>query len=365
MREIEYSRFSRVQHDRNLNNQMPSVCQFELTFQCGLRCKHCYSLCYNNPAGRKGELSTRQVKSVLDDLHGSGVLWLCLTGGDPLARKDFSQIYAYAKKKGFLITVFTSGYSMTRRIADLLKEYPPFSIEITVHASERKVYERISRVPGSWKKVRGAIDLLRERRLPLKMKMQVIKDNFKELPKVEAFAEGLGFRLTGNPFLHARLNGDRAPCALRIDPEKSQGMEDPDDPDVKDQLCRDKTFPGLRDSRFFQCAVTGGDGVFIDPNGAMVPCVCIRIPKVNVLEKGILTSRKEILKYVREMSWSGSSSCRRCSLRKFCSNCPGKALLENDDPDTPVEWFCRLARHNSGAAVRGKKVNRKEGGSNG
>lgn len=108
MEEIQYKTFSLNTHKKNWQINNPNVCQFELTFKCGLHCKYCYTDCYNKPDYSKDELSTKEIKLILNKVYDAGVIRLCFTGGDPLARKDFLDIYAYAKIKGFIITIFTN-----------------------------------------------------------------------------------------------------------------------------------------------------------------------------------------------------------------------------------------------------------------
>ena len=67
----------------------------------------------------------------MDEIHKEGCLWLTFTGGDPLVREDFLEIYSHAKKKGFIVTIFTNGQAFTKEIFDYLGKSPPFSIEIT------------------------------------------------------------------------------------------------------------------------------------------------------------------------------------------------------------------------------------------
>jgi MoaA/NifB/PqqE/SkfB family radical SAM enzyme len=67
---------------------------------------------------KRRELSTEEHFRVLDELAEMGTFWLLYTGGEIFARKDFLEIYTYAKKKGFLITLFTNGTIITKEIAD-------------------------------------------------------------------------------------------------------------------------------------------------------------------------------------------------------------------------------------------------------
>src|SRR5436190_1139417 len=98
----------------------PFLCQWEITCRCNLRCVMCYTDCYNSPANIKDELSTAEILRIMDEVALAGCLELVLTGGEPLARPDFFEIYGHAKTKGFLVTLFTNGTLITETIADRL-----------------------------------------------------------------------------------------------------------------------------------------------------------------------------------------------------------------------------------------------------
>jgi len=113
--------------------RFPWSCQWELTCRCNLRCVMCYTDCFNRPDKIQDELPTNEIIRIMDELAEAGCLELCLTGGEPLARQDFFEIYAHAKQKGFLVTIFTNGTLITDVIADRLAALPPHRIEISFH----------------------------------------------------------------------------------------------------------------------------------------------------------------------------------------------------------------------------------------
>jgi MoaA/NifB/PqqE/SkfB family radical SAM enzyme len=125
---VEYQDFSLNVHTQAERTSTVVNAQIELTYGCNLHCVHCYTDCYNRPDLIKQETSYEDVIRVLDQLHEEGVLWVCFTGGEIFMRKDFLEIYAYAKQKGFLITLFTNGTLFTEAIADYLAQHPPFCI---------------------------------------------------------------------------------------------------------------------------------------------------------------------------------------------------------------------------------------------
>lgn len=345
MKEIQYKSFSLKTHKKNWQINSPNVCQFELTFRCGLHCKHCYTDCYNKSDYSKDELSTKEIKLILDKVYNAGVIWLCFTGGDPLTRKDFLDIYSYAKDKGFIITIFTNGYSMTKRVANYLKERPPFVVEITLNAVTRKTYEDIAQVKDSFEKVMDGIKMMTQRKLPLKIKTQVTKDNLKELPKIKEVVENLGLDFRPSVFLHARLDKNLSPCSLRIKPEEIVEL-DKRLLDTGDKLleCAPNAKYQKPNTNLFSCAIGGGDGVHIDPYGNLVPCNCIREPRINLCRESIERAQKNILTWVRSRAFTTDSKCRTCQMRDTCYRCPGKAMVEKGNLEAEIEWFCELAK---------------------
>lgn len=339
MREIQYKDFSLKAHKKNWRIKRPNVCQFELTFGCDLRCKHCYTDCYNRDEYKKGELNTAQVKHILDKVYNAGAIWLCFTGGDPLTREDFLEIYSYAKDKGFIVTIFTNGYSMTGEIVEYLEKRPPFVIEITLNGATKETYEKITNVQGSFEKTMNGLGMILDRKIPLKIKTQVTKDNLKELPEIKMFIEKLGVKFQPSAILHARLDGNPAPVNLRISPQEFLSLNGK----IKTECLNEINKHNEHSDFLFSCAIGGGDGINIDPHGNMHPCSCIREPLVNLLTSSIEQGVSKLLPLVRGRRFTTDSKCHDCKIRELCRNCPGKALLEAGEMEAPLEYFCELA----------------------
>jgi len=340
MKEIQYKSFSLRAHKKNWQMNTANTCQFELTFGCGLHCRHCYTDCYNKPFYQGKELNTKYVKFILDKIHKAGIMWLCLTGGDPLTRIDFLDIYSYAKERGFITTVFTNGCSITSEIAVYLKKKPPFAIEITLNAVTEELFERVSRVKGSFKKTMKGIELILKEGLPLKIKTQITKDNLQEISHIKRFIETRGLKFQPSISLICRLNGDLAPSSLRIAPQDILRLTG------KNGLS-DNCLPEAR-SGLFRCNIGGGDGFYIGPDGNMFLCNLLREPHFNLLQVDIGYALKELLFSVRNEKFAADSKCNGCNLVKFCVNCPGMAYLEKGDKEAAVEYCCELAKQARG-----------------
>ncbi|MBP1739255.1 MAG: putative Radical domain protein, partial [Deltaproteobacteria bacterium] len=144
----------------------PALCDFdiELTERCNNNCVHC---CINLPAddlvAKKRELSTAALKDILKEAASLGCLTVRFTGGEPLLRDDFEELYLYARKSGLKVLLFTNATLITPTLAELLSRIPPLEkIEITVYGMKKISYEAVARTPGSFEAAWRGITLLLE-----------------------------------------------------------------------------------------------------------------------------------------------------------------------------------------------------------
>ena len=112
----------------------------ELTERCNNACMHCY---INLPAGDLGakqrELTTEQWKNILQQASDLGALSVRFTGGEPLLREDFMEIYLFTRRLGMTVHLFTNARLITAEIADTFARIPLLKpIEISVYGMRRR-----------------------------------------------------------------------------------------------------------------------------------------------------------------------------------------------------------------------------------
>jgi len=320
----------------------------EVTRRCPLRCLHCYN---NLPMGGsisvRNELTYEEHCRIIDEIAAAGCLWLLFTGGEILARNDFLDIYRYAKQKGLLITLFTNGVLVTERIADLLAEWRPFSIEITLYGRTRETYERITGVPGSYDRCLQGIRLLKSRGLPLKLKAMVITLNVHEIWPMKKFAEeDLGSEFKFDAMINPRVDCSPGPLKVRLTPEEVVALDSQDSRRMMAwrQFASEFILPTPSEcpEGMYQCG--GGMKNFaIDPYGHLSTCVLSWAESFD-LRKGSFQEGWDIfLRKVRESKITRRTKCTSCQLIALCGMCPANAYLENQDPETPVDFLCQVA----------------------
>lgn len=221
-----------------LPKRYPLACQWEITCRCNLRCVMCYTDCRNTAEAVRRELSSDEIIRILDQLIQAGLLELCLTGGEPLARPDFFEIYDYAVSRGLLVTLFTNGTLITESVADHLAALPPHRIEISLHGTTTETFERVTQGTGSHARCLDAIRWLVARRIPLVLKTTAMTLNLDEVLAVKSLVASLGpvaFRLGEE--LRADLDGGAGPFRYALSPNELEILNR-QDPDLWNEACR-------------------------------------------------------------------------------------------------------------------------------
>ncbi len=342
-----YGEFSAEVHNRLADQRTPMEVSLEVTRRCPLECQHCYNnLPMGDLAARKRELSKEEYVHVLDELAELGVLWLLFTGGEIFARKDFLEIYTYAKQKGFLITLFTNGTLINEKIADYLHEYPPFAIEITLYGRTRETYEALTDMPGSYDRCIRGIRLLMERGLPLKLKTVGTSINKHEVISMKQFAEEeIGVEFKFDSLINPRIDCSRAPLGVRLSPEEVVSL-DLHWPGIAAEH-RKNLEQGLLStpssvSTVYSCG--GGVKAFaIDPYGHMSICVISHQDTYDIRTGSVHEGWEHFLLDVRRRKRKQISKCTDCQIKSVCGMCPANGELENGDAESPVEFLCEVA----------------------
>jgi len=332
----------------------------EVTRRCPLECQHCYN---NLPMGdqdaRSREMSTEEHFRMLDELVEMGCFWLLYTGGEIFARKDFLEIYTYAKQKGFLVTLFTNGTLINEKIADYLVEWPPFAIEITLYGRTRETYEALTQIPGSYERCLRGIKLLRERGLPLKLKTVATSINKHEILAMRQFAEeelGAEFKCDGQ--INPRIDCSQSPLAVRLTAEEVVALDlySPKEVSEYRRLAkRDaENPPNLTQIDTVYFCGGGVNSFAVNAFGEVGICVISQQETFSVREGGVRNVWEESLSSLRNRKRTRVTKCIECRIQSLCGMCPANGELENGDRESPVEFLCNVAHLR--AAVIGAEV---------
>ena len=98
----------------------------EITARCNLDCKHCYiNLPPGDHAALRRELTLEEIDRIAEEAVDLGAIWVLISGGEPLVRKDFPDLYMLLKRKGLLVSVFMNATLVRPEHVELFRKYPP------------------------------------------------------------------------------------------------------------------------------------------------------------------------------------------------------------------------------------------------
>lgn len=255
------------------NHQLYSVI-FEITPKCNFNCVHCYL--HDHHCSK--ELSYNEIIEIIDILYEKEVLFLTLTGGDIFTRKDFLNIYLYAKKKGFIIELYTNGALITNEIISVFKEYPPLLVDISLYGSCERTYKKVTGVSGAFDKIMCNIKALLDADVRVSVKAPVLNLYYEELPQIKAIADSFGIPFRTGFEIFPSIDNDSSvqqysvPLCDSLKYEFEEFAKRPrtfgDDADVE-------IVNLLKDRPLFRCKL-GRASCAIDYDGKMCPCMSFR-----------------------------------------------------------------------------------------
>jgi len=322
--------------------RVPVQAMIELTYGCNLRCIHCF-----NPTHQaKGELATGQITTILDQLAEVGCFHVGFTGGEIFTRGDVFEIFAHAKAKGFAITILTNATLITPERADRLKVLRPHNVEISIYGATQETYERVTRIPGSFTAFITGIQLLRERRVPLVIKMPVMTLNQHEVQQAKALVEGWGIKFVYSTEITPRVDGSLKPLQYRLSPEAVLQVEETlrgrsqwraEGGGEQQGSCQAQA--GL-----FTCKC-GRSTLAVTPYGRMNLCVSFPIPQYDLRTGTVAKGWKTLADLVDGANAAPGDGyeCPTCPVQGRCRQGPVDAWLETGKMEPCLPYFKELA----------------------
>jgi radical SAM protein with 4Fe4S-binding SPASM domain len=328
----------------------------ELTERCNSSCIHCcINLREHDAAARAREMTTQLVTRILMEAAALGARSVRFTGGEPLLRPDFVDIYLFARRLGLSVCLFTNARLITPELADLFVQVPPLEkMEITVYGMKAESYDAVSMVKGSYEEFRRGVDLLLDREVPFILKGAILPSNKDEVAALDAWAAtipGMTKPPSYSMFFDMRVRRDspaknKQIARLRVSPEEGLAVLGRYRADyLEDSRAFCGKFMGPGGSKLFKCGA--GINVNVDSYGVLQPCILLRHPDtVYDLKKGSLEDALTNF-FPRIREWEATNAeylahCAKCFLKGLCEQCPAKSWMEHGTLDTPVEYICQV-----------------------
>lgn len=322
---------------RAASSNVPLQALVELTGRCHMDCVHCYLDIKNPP---RGEMTTAEVLSLLDQLKAAGTMFLTFTGGEIFLRKDIFKLITEAKSRGFVLQLFTSGTLLDRAKIKRIAALKPSAVEISIYSMRSEVHDKVTQRPGSLRKSLRAAVLLRQAGVVVAIKSPLIDGTGDAHFEIIDGARRLGAGYRLDPSMFSRRDGGTEPLSLRATHESRVRLFSD-----KRLVPADTTLPGMRDPNEAPCAI-GRRVVRIDPTGKVFPCSVFPIAAGDLREQDFadIWTNSPVLHELRAVRIKDlQGGCSSCSRQGYCGRCNAQALLEHGNFLGPTSEGCGRA----------------------
>jgi AdoMet-dependent heme synthase len=306
---------------------IPFNVQLDLTYRCNERCVHCY-LDHDD----HGEMTTAEIKHLLDEMAEAGVFILTLSGGEIFLRKDFFELLEHARRLMFCVKLKTNAVLIREREAARIRDLGVESVQISIYSHRPEVHDGITLIPGSLKRSIDAIRFLKSQGLRIIMANVLMRQNMQDYPGVRALAEELGVECTLDPTITPMMDGDRSTLDLGVDQHAlRQVFRDTALVGDADEFCAIPAPVGESELESTPCSA-GHTACYVSPYGEVFPCVQFPLPTGNVRQQRFVDIWRDSdrMKEVRSIRLKDLTTCPSCTHAGSCTRCPGLAYLEGN-----------------------------------
>ncbi len=324
----------------------------DVTYRCNNDCRHCWLRLAPDAPEASRELETAEIRRIVAEARALGCRRWTISGGEPMLRPDFEEIFAAVTEHGAPYTLITNGTLITPALARLLQR--PGSKLIALYGATADVHDHITRTPGSFDAMRRGIACLKEAGTGFTVQVVPMKDNYHQYEEMVRMAGSWSpsWRI-GAAWLYLSASGDPRKNeeirAQRLGPREALGLDLPYPTDgdlAADEIetCR----AGGSDGLYATCISRRTD-FHVDPYGGMSFCCFVKDPalRVDLRHTSVADAWNRDIPAMADKVQPAASfreNCGTCELRDNCRWCPVYAYLEHGDHSARVDYLCGLAR---------------------
>lgn len=350
--EMTFAAFAASQH-------VPLGGTFELTPICNFKCKMCYVRLDKPQMDAIGsELTAYEWIGIAREAINAGTLNLLITGGEPLIRNDFTEIYTALSSMGFIIKLNTNAALVTPEIIKLFSKYPPTATSVTLYGANPDTYENICGDANGFDKTIRGLELLSKIPTELEVRTTFIKDNMHELDQLRTIAKRYTNRFGINTGVFKSVRGAVSDVeACRMTPSQISDVVDSnmkyyDDLNSGNELdiflntveksTTEKDYGFKLPPTVLTCLAAKAI-YWITWDGKMLPCGCFSTPYTLPLKEGFLPAWKQLPDLLKDIS--RPLECTKCEIDDgICPNCPAKLQAETGSFDGKSPYICAIAK---------------------
>jgi radical SAM protein with 4Fe4S-binding SPASM domain len=344
-------------HQKAKVEGIPLSGTFEITSRCNFNCKMCYihtSQCNSKrielPAEWWIEMGRQAVKE--------GMLFLLITGGEPLLREDFPYIYTELNKLGLIISINTNGYLLQGELLELFKRIPPNRFNVSLYGTNDDTYENLTGVRGFSTVIKN-IQAVREAGIDVRLNCSITGENAADIENIFNLARDLNVHVktTSYMFPSLRNTGEYGKNDSRLSAEEAAACRVKwsklryDDEELFVRLKNmhnglssfEESCPEEGEFGKVRCRA-GSVSFWLDKDGMMAMCGIIG-GGFDAKKLGFSEAWRRVKEFTQGIRLP--AKCEHCKHRAFCHVCAAACYTETGSFSQVPEYICRFCEETS------------------
>lgn len=338
--------------------RLPLEGAIDLTYRCNNACRHCWTRLPLDAPEKQRELSFDEIRRVAHEARGLGCRKWSISGGEPMVRHDFAEIFDYLTGRSAGYSLNTNGTLITPEIAQLMKRKGDKMVAL--YGATADVYDHVTRRPGGFEQAMQGIAYLKEAGAGFTVQLIPVRDNRRQWDAMVALAESLSPRWrAGASWLYLSDCGaparDAEIAAQRLDPHDVVAL-DPPDLSHEERMAEMEAGAGppggcaparQGDDRLFAGCIERRRDFHVDAYGGMSFCCFIKDSELRYdLRRG--TVREAWEEFIPSLAGRVRgdreyfANCGACARRSDCRWCPAYGFLEHRRYSAPVTYLCAV-----------------------
>lgn len=330
---------------------------FELTSRCNLSCKMCYVRHTKKQEDEKGsELSADQWIELGQQALKAGTLYLLVTGGEPILHPHFEEIYTALTKMGFIITIYTNGTLINKRLQKLFEKYPPTEIGVTLYGASKETYKKVCGTEEAFEQTIEGLERLKTVKTNLEIRTTYIQDNVADMEQIFHLA----MKYTKNYKINQQVHRSFSTVSTEVEECRLSPKQAIDFSEKYLEFFMEQNKERQQEAVYFGNRSSKRTGFEIAPKnikclagkcmysinwqGRMTGCNTFEVPYTEPLKEGFLNAWNRLPKLIEEIL--EPEECKNCSFGKeeACGNCPPIRYIETGSFQCVPEYICEYTK---------------------
>ncbi|MCX5698161.1 MAG: radical SAM protein [Candidatus Omnitrophica bacterium] len=340
----------------------------DLAYRCNNNCRHCWLRIPPDAVEKRDELTFEEIKRIVDEAKKLGCRRWSISGGEPMLRPDFADIFGYITANFASYSINTNGTLITPKIARLMKKKG--TKMVALYGATKDVHDHITRNPGSFEAAMRGFRYLKEAGAGFTVQLIPMKDNYHQFQDMVKLSESLSkhYRV-GAAWLYLSACADKKRntqiIRQRLAPKEVVELDKPDlSYEEWNKQENNGCHQAANNGYLFSSCINNRRDFHIDPYGEMTFCCFIKDPAMRYnLRKGSFQDGWDnfipSLAVKVRITEEYKKNCGSCDLRADCRLCPVYAYLEHGRFAAKINYLCEVAKENKKFKENWRKKHRR------